>query len=236
MFDEELMATWKRAEAGGPPLSRGAIEDLLRPMVRWSGRALEAVAWIYLVLMACAAVLAVVNLPGYRGNPVMTTFEAGLALVSAACGTFSAWLAVSLRRIGRADLPLVETVERRMQFYDRWMGPWMIVGAATPWLLSMAINTLIDNQGGEYRVNHPWEFALVTAVMFGFTYVALRVSLMPSVRAAQAVLLDLRAEAIGATPEIASMRRRTRVWMALAVVLLVLGVLAGLWMWWKGTG
>jgi hypothetical protein len=233
MFDETLKATWKRAEAGTPPLSRAELENLLRPVARWSGRALEVVTWLYLALLGVTALLSAANLPGYRGNQTMFAVEIGMLALSLAFAAFSGCLIAGLRRITRADLSLVQTVERRLAFYERWFGLWLAIGAVTPWMLSLAINTLVDNQGGVYRINHPIEFTVVTGAMVGITYVALKVSLTPGVRAMRAVLLDVRAQALDATAEIAGVRRRTRVLMAFVTGLLVLGVLIGLWLWWK---
>jgi hypothetical protein len=200
-------------------------------VARWSGRSLEVVAWSYVALLAAAATLSTANLPGYRGNSTMLAVESGLLVVSLAFAAFSGWLLAGLRRITRADLPLVETVERRLAFYDRWCGAWLVAGAVTPWLLSLAITTRIDNQAGTYRIDHPVEFAVVTAAMLGITYFALKTSLTPSVRAMRAVLQDVRAQALDATAEIAGVRRRTRVLMAVVTALLVLGVLAGIVLW-----
>ncbi|MBL8861177.1 MAG: hypothetical protein JNK02_04115 [Planctomycetes bacterium] len=233
MFDEALKTTWKRAEAGQPPRSRAELEGLLWPVARWSGRALWAALWTSIALLGVTAVLSSLNLRGYRGNATMLVVEGGLLALSLAFLAFSAWLIARLRRIMRADLPLVETVERRLALYDRWFGAWLVVGAMAPWMLSLAINTLIDNQDGTYQIHQPIEFAVVTAASLGVMYVALTASLAPSVRSMRAVLHDVRAQALDATAEIAEVRQRTRRVRAVLAGLLVLGVLAGLWLWWR---
>lgn len=88
---------------------------------------------------------------------------------------------------------------------------------------------------GTGRVNHPVELVLVTAMMLGFTYVMLRISLAASMQAMRAVLHDLGAEALDATAGVAATRRRARAWMAVGVALLAFGVIAGLWLWRRGT-
>jgi hypothetical protein len=106
------------------------------------------------------------------------------------------------------------------------------MGSVTPWLLSMAITTLIDSgvEGG-YRVNHPLEFVVVTAVMLGITYVSLRFSTISAVRELKALLHDPSAETLDVTSALAPTRRRARVQFALGTVLLVLAVVAGLVLW-----
>jgi hypothetical protein len=224
MFDETVKNVWKRGETGAPPLSRAAIEELLRPAARRTGRALETLVWTLVAMLALSALLAAVNLYGYRANPSMLAVEGALAAV---CGVFAALgvrLSVELRRIARADRPLMETVERRLAIYERWFEPWLLVAAATPWLFTLAINTLIDNDHGVYRINHPWEFAVVTAAMLGIMYAALRLSLIPTVREMRAVLHDLRTDAIDETPVIEGVRRRAKIWTVIGVVLLAVAV------------
>lgn len=231
MFDEMIQGAWNRAGADAPPLSRPAIEQLLRPAARRTGRALEFLAASYVVMLAVAALLATANLYGYRGNPAMLAVEGGVLVLSAAFAAFGVRIYRELRRIGRSDLPLAEAVERRLAFHERRIEPWLAMAAATPWLLSFAINTLVDNEGGTYRINHPVEFGLVTAAMLVGTYLALRLSLFPIVVEMRAVLHDLRAQVIEELPRAAATRRRSRAWTAVAVVALALAVLFSLWLW-----
>jgi hypothetical protein len=231
MFDEMIKGAWNRAGAGAPPLSRAAIEQLLRPSARRTGRALELLALSYTVMLVLAAALAAANLLGYRGNPTMLAVEGGVLALSAAFAAFGVRIYAELRRIGRSDLPLAEAVERRLAFYERRIEPWLLMAAATPWLLSFAINTLIDNDRGTYRINHPVEFGLVTAAMLVGTYAALRLSLVPIVAELRAVLHDLRAQVIEEMPRAEATRRRSRAWTAVGVVALAVALLFSLWLW-----
>jgi hypothetical protein len=131
---------------------------------------------------------------------------------------------------------MLETIERRLDFIDRSYEPWLVMASLTPWLLSLAINSLIDSDvEGGYRVNHPIEFVIITAVMIGITYGSLKFSTMATVRELQALLHDLRAETLEATSALVPVRRRARVKLAFGVVLLVLGVVAGLVLWLANT-
>ena len=231
MFDEMIQRAWSRAGTGEPPLSRAAIEQLLRPSARRAGRALEFLAASYVVMLALAAALAAANLYGYRGNPTMLAVEGGVLALSAAFAAFGVRIYSELRRIGRADLPLAEAVERRLAFYARRIEPWLAMAATTPWLLSFAITSLIDNEHGTYRINHPVEFGLVTTAMLVGTYLALRLSLVPIVVEMRAVLHDLRAQVIEEMPRAEAIRRRSRAWTAVGVVALALALLCSLWLW-----
>ena len=230
MFDEDLKATWARAGAG-PPLSRAEIEGLLRPTARRTGRGLEFLAWTHILMLGATALLALVNLPGYRDNSTMLAVEGALGFVSVAFCGLSVRLLAGLRRIGRPDRPLLETVELRLAFTEQVYGPWLAMATLSPWLFTLALNTLIDNDQGHYRINHPLEFVVVTAVMLGITWASLRFSTVNAVRELRAVLNDLRAQALEATPALGPARRRSRAWLALGVVLLSLGVIFGVLLW-----
>lgn len=231
-MEDRLMETWKRAGSETPPLSREALGRILGSAATRTSRALAGVLWSYVALLGVTLVLALANLPLFGGNLGMQLVEGGLALAAAASAAFGIALALRVRRL-RRDLPLLEAVERGLALYRGPFQVWLLVASTTPWLLTLAINTRIDAQDGTYRIDHPLEFALVTGLMLGFTYVMLRVSLASTAFEMRATLHDLHAQALEATSAVAEVRRRTRTWMALGVVLLILGVLAGLWLWWR---
>ena len=231
MSDEMIRDAWSRAGADAPPLSRAALEELLRPSARRTGRSLEFLAISYVALLAAAALLAAFNLYGYRGNPTMLAVEGGVLLLSALFAGFGLRILAELCRIGRADRPLAEAIGERLAFYEQRIEPWLAMAAATPWLLSFAINSLIDNERGTYRINHPVEFGLLTAAMLIGMYVVLRLSLLPTAREMRAILHDLHAEVLDETRGVEAIRRRSRAWTAVGVVVLALGVLFGILKW-----
>lgn len=231
MIDESMKAAWKRAGAAAKPLSRDAIEELLRPAARRTGWALEFLVWTHVLMLAVTTLLALANLPGYRDNPTMITVEIVLAAVSASFAALGIRILAAIRRVQRADLPLVDSIERRLAIHDRWLGAWLVTASASPWLLTLGITTLVDNEQGTYRVNHPIEFAVVTVVMFGGTYLMLRVATNPTLRELRAVLHDLRAEALESTPGIEVVRRRSMVWMAMGVAVVAIVLALTVWSW-----
>lgn len=230
MFDDDLKALWKR---GGreATMSYAEIERLLLPTARRAHRSFAVMTYMYAAMLGATVVLAVANLPGYWQNAVMVAVLGAIGIVSAALVVATAGLMRHLRALDRADQPLIEAVNARLAFAQRGYRAWLLMASVTPWLLSMVIVMLIDNEGGVYRVNHPIEFAAVTAVAFAITYASLRFATAAAVRELRAVAHDLGAESLEATPELAEARRRSRVWLAAGVVLLTLAVLAGFWMW-----
>ncbi|MCK6448299.1 MAG: hypothetical protein L6Q99_18075 [Planctomycetes bacterium] len=235
MFDEELRATWRRGDGAVPTRPRPELEELLRPAARRTERTLGGVLATYVALLGAAAVLALSNVRLYRENEVMLAVELVLALVASVLAAFGVRLWVRLWDSARADRPLLETVERRLAWYERGFEPWLVAAAFAPWLVTLAINTWIDEEQGTYHVHQPLGFAAVSALMVGLTYVLLRISLAPTAKELALTLHDLRADALEATPSLGALRRRTRVWMALGVVLLVLGVAAGSILWWQAS-
>lgn len=234
MFDDTLKNTWKRAEADAPRLSLAALEALLRPAARTSGRALAFLAWTQITLLGLSALLACINLRGYRGNPRMLAVELTLALSSLGLAALGLRFVARLRETRRADLPLLETVALRLAFHRRFHGPGLVVSALSPWLLTLAINTLVDNEHGTYRVHHPLEFVLVSAGMIALTYTLVRISTSPLGRELEAMLQDLQAEALEATPRVDAVKRRARAWRLAGVVLVALAVLLTFLLWLGG--
>ena len=232
MFDEHTLETWKRAGAGAGPLEREELERMLSPSVRRSRTTLTRTLIAYLAIPLATAVLAATNVSLFAGNTNMIALELSIAVLAAAFAAHSFGLVLRLRRGDALAHDLIGSLRARLDLYERSFGAWMLTACTTPWLLSMAINTRIDGTEGTWRVNHPVEFVIVSAVMLGVTYLGLRVSLRSTVFEMRAALEDLLAEALEATPRAAEVRRRSRGWMLALTLLLVLSVAAGLWLWW----
>lgn len=235
MFDDDLMDTWKRAGSGAAALDREELERMLRPSVRRTGRALGSTLLVYTTVPLATAVLAAANAAHFDGHSTLVALELSIAALAAAFALHAFGLFLRLRAADPARLSLVEGLRRRLALYERSFGTWMLTASVTPWLLSMAINTRLDAEDGVWRVNHPFEFVLVSAAMVAITWFALRVSLRSTVFEMRASLQDLLAEALEATPRVAELRRRTRGWMLALTLLLVASVAVALWLWWRQT-
>ena len=233
MFDEHTLETWERAGAGATPLGRDELERMLQPSARRTGRALRRTLIVYLLVPIATAVLAGANVSLFRGNTNMMALELSIAVLAAAIGAHSFALLLRLRRGDAPGRSLVEGLRARLDLYERSFGAWILTASVTPWLLSMAINTRIDGSQGTWRVNHPIEFVFVSAAVLGITYLGVRISLRSTVFEMRAVLQDLLAEALEATPRVAQVRRRSRGWLLALTLLLVLSVAGGLWLWWS---
>jgi len=235
MFDEDILDTWKHAGSDAGPIGREELERMLRPSVRRTGRALTSTLLVYLLVPLATAVLAGTNVPLFADNSNMVALELSIAVLATAFAAFSFALVLRLRQGDALGRSLIDCLRARVELYERSFGAWILTASAAPWLLSMAINTRIDGARGGWRVNHPVEFVVVTAVMLGITYLGLRISLRSTVYEMRAALQDLLAEALDATPRVAEVRRRARGWMLALTILLVLSVAAGLWLWWSHT-
>ncbi len=231
MLDQDLKDLWARADAGTAARTPAELEELLRPTADRSARGLGFLAWTQLVMLAVTAALAAANLPGYRSNPTMLAVEAGLLLAGLGFGYLAVRILVRARQLARADVPLLAAVERRLAFARGCYRPWLVGAALTPWMFSLAINTLIDNQDGHYPIHHPAEFAVVSLVMFAIAGVSTKVATDQALRELTALASDLQADALEETPGLAADRRRLRIGMLVACLLLVGGVVAGFWLW-----
>jgi len=230
MFEDEVKATWKRGQ-GVATLSRADIERMLQPVARRTGRALEVIAWSYVAILGLTVLMAIGAFVNFAGDSTLRTVEVTLALAAAGAGGLTVRLVRHLRGIDRTDRPLLEIVERRLAFAERTYAGWLVVASTAPWALSVAVTTFLGSLRGGYRIEHPGEFTVVTAVMIGVTYLALRFSTAATVYELRAAAHDLRAEVLEATPQVAPRQRRARTTMTVAVGVLAAAVLVTLLLW-----
>jgi hypothetical protein len=106
------------------------------------------------------------------------------------------------------------------------------VAAASVPLASWAVSTLIDNAGGQFRINRPATFVATLPGGFVFVYAALRVGHQPFLAESRAVLHDLEGQVLDETRTLHDRRARWRriqqVWIVLLVILLLLGIATAL--------
>lgn len=231
MFDDRLNEVWLRGEARARTLSSAEIAALVQPRARRTGRGLGTLLATYAGMLVAAAALALSNLSLYASNPRMQGLELALAFFSAA----GAWHALTLRgalaRLTDPRRPLLESLAARLEFEERRLARWSHAAAFTPLLLSLAINTRIDAVDGRYPLGSPLEFAAVSCGMTVLTWFLLRRSLAAIRTETRALVSDLAAETLAATSILPDLQRRARREQLVSLVLITLGVLAGLGFW-----
>ena len=87
--------------------------------------------------------------------------------------------------------------------------------AFTVYLLQFAINTMVDNQDGEYRINQPAFFAGVSIGMILLMYAVMKIAQYPLVRELKAIVRDLEHQVTDSTDRMVVLKRTWRLWSAL---------------------
>lgn len=231
MSDDRLKDLWASSTTEDRTMSTQDIARVIAPGIGRSARSVRWFVLIYGALLAATVALAVANMAGYRGNTTMVAVHAAAALVAAMLALFGWRLLRTLDGLDRSTESLVATLRRRLAFLSVPLEAWLWSAGVTIALLGFEVNALIDNQGGTYRVNHPVEFGIVLAVQVLIVYAAGKVRQRPAIGELRAALHDLEVGALEHSPRVEALRRRWRAWHWLLVVVLVLGVLAGLMMW-----
>lgn len=213
-----------------PKMTREEIVRALRPRVAGSTRPLKAYLWLYLGMLLTTLVLQGFNLAGYRSNPTMLAVHGVVVFVSAALALFGIHLYGEVGRLDRVDEKLADAVRIRLRLLRGKYEWWLWASAVSAWMLAWAINTLIDNADGTFRINKPLVFVGTSAAMLLIVYGGSKISLQRVVLELRAVLEDLEEQILDRTAAVDRKARSLRWQMiALMVVLLLFGLL-GLWL------
>ena len=227
--EDEIERIWAR-QTEDKEMTREEIAQALRPRVARRTRQLWWNLWIYLGALGVTLVLQVLNLVGYRDNAQMFAIQAVLTALALGLFAFGLRLAGRLGRIERMDADLAVAVSERLAFlrgqYEAWL--WACAGALL--LLTWAINTLVDNANGTYRINKPIVFVMVELIVFPGMYVALKAAHEGLVRELRAVSEDLEAQMLERTQDVARFGARLQLWRWIAIAGLTLLFLLGIWM------
>ena len=102
----------------------------------------------------------------------------------------------------------------------------MWIGAVTCLFLSLALNTLIDNDQGTYRINRPVFFVVISLLVILFIYGVQKIAQFFAVRQIKVYLTDLQNDALEGSRKIEeSKRKQFIVYLILALILTILFIL-----------
>jgi hypothetical protein len=231
MEDNNIINTWEQQKhvPENEKLEIKMITDYLKPKV-------SKVSWtfvfnlvFYLAALVASIILLSMNLYGYRANPVMLAVESGLLFLSLGFLGYGAFIFIKIREINNFSKNLHELLESKIKFLRFHYEIWLIMTAVIVWILSFALNTLIDNQEGFYRINKVGIFVLISVAMLVFIYLVQKLSAEISLRNLKVFLNDLEASCLAHTENYEQRRKKMRwIWLLaiiLLTALLILGVL-----------
>jgi hypothetical protein len=227
--DDLIERLWAKREEE-PKMTREEIARALRPRLGRSSNILKFYLWFYLGALLATLVLQGINLAGYRTNATMLAVHAAVTVAALSFVAFGIHMAGAIGRLDRMDEHLADAVNRRLAFFRGKYEVWLWACSVSLLLLTWAINTLVDNADGTYRINKPFVFFGTQAVMLFGMYAVFKAAHLPVVRELRAVLEDLKAQMMGHTEAADALKERWRRWWVVLVVFLTIMLLLGVWM------
>lgn len=227
MSEDVLERIWSRGGGNGR-MSREEIAALLAPRIDRGVLPLRISLGSYLAAAVAALVVEGMNLAGYAASPVLWRVHAGAVVLLLGIVAYGVALAGEIGALARRDEPLLDSVRRRLAFYRTRYEVWLWAAALATGILVFAVNSLVDNEGGVYRVNRPLVYGAVQLGVVLLVYAALKSATLPAVRELRAALADLESQLLEQTPGLDRHRGRDRarrlVWVLLALCVLLLGI------------
>ncbi|MCC6397472.1 MAG: hypothetical protein IT282_10675 [Bacteroidetes bacterium] len=229
MSEDIIQEIWDRGKSMKGDLSVRQIEEALHPHVRRQSFNALMYVWIWLAILAGTLVFDAVNLVGYSGNPGMLMRQIGVTMVTVVFGIYGIHLLHEIRSIDRGDESLVTTLQRLLRLYRTKFEIWNFMMAATIVLLTWAVTSYVDNDGGYYRINQVNVFVAFTVLQFAFMYAILKIGQHPFRKEMKILMSDLEGNMLEGSQTIATLRKRWRIWAIVFVVIGIILLLFGIW-------
>lgn len=226
MAKDIIQELWDRGREE-QTMTSAQIQTLLEPQIRRNAFSLRIWIWFYLAVLVVTLTLNGINIFGYRANPIMLSVQVGVSLLSLGFLFYGIYLLGDLAKID-ADESVLATLRRRLRFHRTKLEIWIWIVAFTAYLLQFAINTMIDNQAGEYRINQPGVFIGVSIGMVLFIYAVMKIAQYPLVRELKAIVSDLENQVTDGTDRMLVLKRTWRSWSVFLAVVLTLLLIWGL--------
>ena len=231
MENNGLIKIWKEGNEEilkNRRFERSELEAFLKPKISKTARSLNFNIVVYMTVQAAAMVLIGFDLYGYRSNPIMLKVLIPMFIVCSSFFGYGVFLLTYIWQIGHGDFDLVTAINRKLKVYRRHYEAWMWIGAVSLLFLTFALNTLIDNEQGTYRINKPVFFAVICVVILLFIYGVQKVAQFVAVRQIRVYLADLKNEALEGSHRLERMKRQYRIFILILALILTIMFIWGI--------
>ena len=222
MPNNDLIKIWKEGNMEilkNRRFERSELEDFLKPRISKVALSLNLNILVYMAAQMAAMVLIGFNLFGYRSNPIMLKVLIPMFLVCSAFLGYGVFLLTYIWQVNHGNFDLVTAINRKLKVYRTHYEAWMWIGAVTLLFLTFALNTLIDNDQGTYRINRPVFFVVISLLVVLFIYGSQKIAQRFAIRQIRVYLTDLQNDALEGSRKIEVEKRK---WL---VVLLILALI-----------
>lgn len=231
MNHDLIQSLWNRGKGKEPKMSTQEINNLLAKSVRTGWSKLRINVWTFAVMLFVALVFSVLNVIGFASNPGWLAMHVGLTLITLVFLAFNLRVLRPLQGLDDPSVELPRLIKRQLHFFHTTFERWMWIAAVTSWLLSFSVSVWMENQGGQYRINHLVEFVAVSAAVVFGSYAILRLGHYPLIQRTLAALYDLHAQVTEETQRVQKQRKYWIIALVLLVVALTISVVWGILTW-----
>lgn len=207
---------------------RSELEAFLKPKVGKATLHLNLNILVYMAAQLAAMILIGFDLYGYRSNPVMLMVLIPMLILCSAFFGYGVFLLSYIWQINRGDFDLVTAINRKLKVYRRHYEAWMWIGAVSCLFLTFALNILIDNDQGTFRINRPVFFTVICLLVVLLIYGGQKIAQHVAVTHIRAYLQDLQAEALHGSYQLKEVRRKHFVVSLILVLILTLLFILGI--------
>ncbi|MFB0554723.1 MAG: hypothetical protein ACETWQ_15580 [Phycisphaerae bacterium] len=205
---------------------RSELEAFLKPKVSKATLHLNLNILVYMAAQLAAMILIGFDLYGYRSNTVMLTVLIPMFILCSSFFGYGVFLLSYIWQINRGQFDLITAINRKLKVYRRHYEAWMWIGALSSLFLIFALNTLIDNDQGTYRINRPVFFAVICLLVLLFIYGVQKIAQFVAISQIRVYLEDLQNDALEGSHRLQEVRRKHLVvFIIFALILIILFIL-----------
>lgn len=217
---EEIWKSGKGSFDNQPVTDISQVKNLAGRQMRQSRTVMLFYAGIYLLMLLATVIVELFNLSGYRSNAGMTTIHLVILGFSVLFTGYGIFLVRQIRAVDWQRSDLVTAIRRQLQLFKVHYEIWLWAVCLTILMLTFSINSLIDNENGEYRINNPTFYLALESGVALFMYLMMKAAHYPFIRALRSHLTDLEIQSTEQSAKFQRAKRKWR-WWALAGLLLV---------------
>ena len=229
MENNDLMKIWKEGNQEilkDRRFERSELEDFLKPKVSKATLHLNLNILVYMAAQLAAMILIGFDLYGYRSNTVMLTVLIPMFILCSSFFGYGVFLLSYIWQINRGQFDLITAINRKLKVYRRHYELWMWIGALSSLFLIFALNTLIDNDQGTYRINRPIFFVVISFLVILFIYGVQKIAQFKAVREIRVYLADFQNDALEGSHRLEEAKRKY-----LVIYLIIFLILTILFIW-----
>ena len=231
MENNDLVKIWKEGNQEmlkNQRFERSELEAFLKPKVGKAALQLNLNILVYMAAQLAAMVLMGFDLYIYRSNPAMLTALIPMFILCSSFFGYGVFLLSYIWQINRGRFDLITAINRKLKVYRRHYEAWMWIGAVTCLFLVFALNTLVDNDQGTYRINRPLFFAVICLLVILFIYGTQKIAQFFAIRQMRVYLADLQNDVLEGSCRFEETRKRRLILFAILAIILTITFIWGL--------